>query len=267
MIATQPHRSLAYGHDDRERQVVHVLEPEARPAPRPAVVLLHGGGPTGGTPLQDLDWAEPLAARGYVALMVGYRLFDDESGRNPWPTQLDDVQRAVRWVRAHAEALGVDPNRIGAMGHSSGGHLAGLLGTTDVRPDADPGLRGLSSRVDCVVSIAADADLLVPYPDAETTRLMSAWLGGTVDAAPDAWRAASPTHNVDSYTVPFLVLHGTHDESVPIEMSRNLVVALSDAGVDHVAAELDAGHQDIGISEAARTRWLEFLAARLHPES
>ena len=266
MIRTQPDQSFEYGHDDRERQVVHVLQPVGRATPRPGVILLHGGGPTGGTPLQDLDWAEPLAARGYVALMVGYRLFDLETRRSPWPTQLEDVQRAVRWVRAHAEALGVDPSRIGAMGHSSGGHLAGLLGTTDVLHDHDPGLRGRSSRVDCVVSIAADADLMVPYRDAETTRVVSAWLGGTVGEAPDAWRTASPTHNVDSHTVPFLVLPGSRDESVPIAMSRNLAVAQSAAGVDHIAAELAAGHHDIGISEVARARWLEFLADRLHPE-
>ena len=66
--------------------------------------------------------------------------------------------------------------------------------------------------------------------------------------------------------MPFLVLHGTRDESVPIEMSRNLAVALSAAGVDHIVAELDAGHHDIGISETARAWWLEFLADRLHPE-
>ena len=74
-----------------------------------------------------------LLEQEYAVASIDYRLLD-EGGQ--FPANLYDCKAAVRWVRAHAEALGVDPNRIGAMGHSSGGHLAGLLGTTDVRPDA-----------------------------------------------------------------------------------------------------------------------------------
>ena len=59
----------------------------------------------------------PLARAGYVSFNIDYRLFDLTEGTNPWPAQLDDVQRAVRWVRANATTYGVDPDRLGALGH------------------------------------------------------------------------------------------------------------------------------------------------------
>lgn len=259
-------RGFAYGEDDRLRQVIHVVEPATHSEPRPAVVLFHGGGPTGGTPLQDMDWAEPLAEQGYVTFMAGYRLFDEATGENPWPTQLEDARRAVRWVRAHAAELGVDPARVCAMGHSSGGHLASLLGVTDSPTDSDVRPTGISSRVDCVVTMSGDTDLLVPYPDAGLRRTVGAWLGGTVEELPQVWRQASPAHQVDDQTVPFLVVHGTHDEGVPVEMARNLVAALSEAAVEHTYAELPAGHMDICALDEPRALWDAFLAHHLHPK-
>ena len=266
MDPAQPTASFVYGEDDRRRQVLHVLEPVARPEPRPAVVLFHGGGLTSGTPLQDLDWAEPLADHGYVVFMAGYRLFDPRAGTDRWPAQLDDARRAIRWIRARADDFNVDPVRIGAMGHSSGGHLAGLLGTTDGPTETDPRLAGASSRADCVVALSGDADLLVPYPDPATTRTLSALLGGTVEQVPDLWREASPAHNVDQRTVPFLIIHGNADQAVPIRMARNLAAALAQASIEHVLAELPAGHMDICSHEAIQALWNAFLADQLHPE-
>lgn len=266
MNSPKPTRSFVYAEDDPLRQVVHVVEPEPRTEPRAAVVLLHGGGPAGGTPLGDMDWAEPLARRGYVAFMARYRLFDETTGENPWPAQLEDARRAIRWIRADAGGLNVDPGRICAMGHSSGGHLAGLLGTTDGPTEIDPPRAGTSSRVDCVVTMSGDADLLVPYVDPVTTSTLTALFGGTVEEVPDVWRDASPAHNVDEQTVPFLVIHGNRDEGVPIQMARNLAAALATAGIEYVFAELPAGHMHICSLEAPRALWDRFLADQLHPE-
>lgn len=258
-----------YGTDDRLRQVIHVLEEDSRAKPRPAVVFFHGGGLTAGTPLQDLDWAQPIAEQGYVALMAGYRLFDERTAENPWPTQLLDARRAIRWIRTHAHELNVDPGRVCAFGHSSGGHLAGLLGTTDASDESDqsdPGLAAVSSRVDCVVTISGDADLMVPYEDPATTSSLNAMLGGTVEETPDTWRAASPAHQVDEQTAPFLIIHGNRDKGVPPQMARNLAAALGKRGIEHVLAELPAGHMDVAGHEAASALWSAFLACQLHPE-
>jgi acetyl esterase/lipase len=230
------------------------------------VVLFHGGGLTAGTPLQDLDWAEPLAERGFVVLMAGYRLFDPTTGENPWPAQIADARRAMRWIRTHAQEFNADPRRMGAMGHSSGGHLAGLLGTTDPLGETDPHLAGVSSRATCVVTLAGDADLLVPYEDASTTRAFEALFGGTMADRPDVWREASPVHHVDEATVPFLVIHGNRDQAVPIRMARNLAAALAAAGVEHVLAELPADHMEVGSHRTASALWETFLDRQLQPQ-
>jgi acetyl esterase/lipase len=218
-----------------------------------------------------------LLDQGYVIFNAGYRLFDADTGANPWPAQLEDVQRTIRWVRAHADEYNVDPARICALGMSSGGWLAGLLGTTDVLDDDDEEFDGVSSRVDCVVSLAGSVDLLVPQdysgprphgaPDYDLTELMGMILGATVEERPDIWEDASPAHNVDEETVPFLIIHGTKDLIVPVEMARNLVDALNEAERDVVYAEYgNQNHEGVfwhrppwGLIEA-------FLASELHPE-
>jgi acetyl esterase/lipase len=255
---------LAY--DDSPWQVIHVFEPEPRTAPRPAVVFFHGGALVFGEPLQDADWAKMVAEQGYVAFMAGYRLFDDETGENPWPAQLDDAQRAIRWVRAHADEFDVDPERVCAIGHSAGGRLASLLGTTEAADDSDSDLLGIPSRVDCVVSVSGVVDLMVPDPDAFWTSVSNELLGGTVDEVPEVWQAASPTHNVDEDTVPFLVIHGNRDENVPVEMARNLADALAEAGRQFVYAEVPASHMDVRTPQATNALVQTFLDYQLHPE-
>jgi acetyl esterase/lipase len=258
-------RDIAYG-DDPE-QVVHLWELEPRAEPRPAVVFFHGGRLVMGDPMQDAyTWALPLAEQGYVTFLAGYRLFDQFAGENHWPAQLDDAQRAIRWIRANADRFNVDPDRICAVGHSSGAHLAGLLGTTESGDSSDPVLAGISSRVDCVVTVAGHHDLLVPYPGTAMDDVMGQMLGGTLEEVPEAWRAASPAHHVDGDTVPFLILHGSQDDETPVEMARNMADALGEAGKAYVYAEFPAGHFGLETSEAGAKLIEAFLAAQLHPD-
>jgi len=259
-------QGIVYGEDDSLRQVIHVFEPEPRADPRPAVVFFHGGGLIMGEPLQDRAWAQAIAEQGYVTFMAGYRLFGQYDGSNPWPTQLEDAQRAIRWIRAHADEFGIDPEQICAVGHSAGGQLAGLLGTTEGPADPDPDLAGIPSRADCVVSISGPADLMVPNPDPNRTEVTNRMYGGSVEEVPEVWRAASPAHNVDAETVPFLVIHGNRDGMVPIEMSRNLADALAEVGTEHVYTEVDARHMDILNVEVVDALIAAFLGDQLQPE-
>lgn len=256
---------VEYGND--AKQIIHVYEPEPRAEPRPAAVFFHGGGLVYGQPLQDAEWAQRVAEQGYVTFMAGYRLFGENTGENPWPAQLDDAQRAIQWVRAHADEFNVDPGRVCAIGHSSGGHLAGLVGTTEASDDSDPELAGVSSRVDCVVSISGDVDFMVPSADQEWTEMVrNPIFGGTVEEVPEVWQAASPTHNVDEDTVPFLVIHGNRDEGISIEAARNLAAALAEAGREYVYAEVPADHFEVLELEATSRLQEAFLAYQLHPE-
>ena len=194
----------------------------------PAVILIHGGGWTDLNKSTMRGMGQFLARFGFVAFSVDYRLF--HGGENPWPAQLDDVQRAVRWVRANAGKYGVNPERIGAFGHSAGAQLAALLGMEETRDNSDPALAKYSSRVQAVVDVSGPTDFTVQH-DAEETAFLSSFLGGDYSKRPEIWREASPVYHVSKQDAPFLIVHGTQDENVPIAQAQELYEKLQAAGV------------------------------------
>jgi pectinesterase len=214
------------------------------------------------------DWsanAEKLAEAGYVVFNLNYRLMKPD-GTNPWPDQFDDVQRAVRWVRANAELYGVDPERVGAVGHSSGGQMVGLLATRETRDNSDSALAAYASRVDAVVSLAGDMDLMIPFPNAFDNDLATQFFGGTRDEAPEVYRDASPITWVDEETVPFLILQGAAGDPA-VEHSRLMTDALHEAGVEVVYGEFPrTDHLGIIAWELMGPETLAFLGRHLHPE-
>ena len=266
-VAIQQTRDVVYGEVEGALLLLDVRQPPAREDARPAVVLFHGGGLVFGSRSDALEPALRLAQAGYVTFNVDYRLFDQYAGTNPWPAQLDDAQRAVRWVRANATTYGIDPERVAAYGHSSGGTLAVALGVRETRDDADPALAGISSRVNCVVDLSGDTDLTIPYPDAQWTEINAAMLGGTPEEAPEAYRDASPLYQVDEDAVPFLVIHGADDVDTPVEHSRRLVEALHEAGVEVAYLEIPDGGHFAPSTWAISGPWvLTFLGFHLQPD-
>jgi acetyl esterase/lipase len=229
-------RGVVYGEDDPTRQLMHVFRQVPRDDPRPAVIVIHGGGFVYGDPSEFGRNAEVFVDNEFVTFLIGYRLFDQVTGENQFPTALDDVQLAVRWIRAHAEEFNVDPDRIGAVGASTGGQLAGLLGTMETRDPSAP-LADYSSRVNAVASISGDLDLTVPLSESWAP-LYDQIIGGTLAEHPELYEAASPVTYVDADTVPFLITHGTNDTDSPHQQSLNMVEALSEAGIEFVYAEL-----------------------------
>ncbi len=153
---------VVYGTAGGVDLILDVVRPSDRPAPRPAVVVIHGGGLIQGSRWDHGEAAIALALAGYATFTIEYRLFSQEDGANPWPAQLDDAQRAVRWVRANAAAYGVDPDRIGAFGFSSGGQLAAFLATRETRDNADPELADYSSKATCAVTLGGLFDFTFP---------------------------------------------------------------------------------------------------------
>ncbi|MEE6272756.1 alpha/beta hydrolase [Georgenia sp. MJ206] len=221
---------------------VHLPADAGRPAP--CVVWIHGGAwwegdrrfPPGNWPHDD-HWFRLLVASGLAVATIDYRL----SGEARYPAQLADAQAAIRFLRHHAGALGIDPDRIGAAGESAGGHLAALVALTGDTPVAptDRSVVGPSSAVAAAVPMYAVTDLLAFGTDASDGTEEESWegpspedllLGRPVAEMADVARAASPVGHVHPAAPPMLLLHGAADTLVPPAHSERLAAALQHVG-------------------------------------
>ena len=208
----------------------------------PLVVLVHGGSWKSGKPGHMRGFAEALAARGYASFSVQYRLVPDWR----FPAQLEDVQLALRWLTREADALDIDAGRLGIWGYSAGAHLASLAALVTDAP-----------RVRAVVSGGNPADLLY----ASTSPLVEALMGGPFDDMPDAYRAASPLHQVTADAPPTFIYHARWDWIVATEHARRLQAALDDAGVPNELHWLPMRGHIVGffLPGEARERAIDFL--------
>lgn len=175
---------------------------------RPGMMFVHGGGWADGDPCMHIRNAAYLAARGYVTATIEYRL----SAEVRWPAQIEDVKCAVRWMRANADAIGLDPDRLAIAGDSAGGHLAAMVALTPGRFEDAGGNQHVSSAVSAAVLWYPALDLrreaVVPGLD----DLLLALFG----ADDDALRAeASPIVHVGAQCPPILTLTGADDPVCP----------------------------------------------------
>jgi acetyl esterase/lipase len=235
-------KNVSYGAAQGEPLLLDVIRIPATGL-RPAIVFVHGGGWHSGDKKDFRALAQGFAQRGYVCFSLNYRLVNDTD--HHFPAQLDDVQRAVRWIRANAARYGVDPNRIGAIGASAGGQLVALLGTLDTRDNQPPELSQYSSRVQCVVDMYGPVDLTSKFPSdpGNVPEGIRRLMDGTPRDKPQLYQLASPLFHVDHATVPFLIFQGAIDPLVPVNQSRRLADALKKNGVPVTYVEFpDEGH-------------------------
>jgi acetyl esterase/lipase len=222
-----------------ERNSLDLYLPDDATAPRPLVVLIHGGGWIGGSPDAYAWMGEPLVRSGFVAASITYRFWPDW----PCPAALDDVSRAVRWLRRNAAPYGIDPTRVGALGGSAGAHLASYLGVARERAEPDPELAAYSARVQCVVDCYGPVDL-VAMMDCASASLVGGFLGKPLTPETEAdYRAASPLFQIAGPPPPFLIVHGEadigeHEGQVPIGQSIAFHAALQAAGGDSTLLRL-----------------------------
>lgn len=229
-------KDVVYGRaGDQDLQLdIYGADPKQK---RPAIIMLHGGGWVGGSRNDMGIIASTFSQRGYVCFPISYRLVKGD--KNRYPAQIDDVQQAVRWIRAHADDYGVNPQKIGVLGASAGAHLAALLGTTDTRDNSIPELSRYSSRVQCVVDLYgpmdftsfADAPVIDAEQRSEGMRLVAGFLGPLPENAKN-YKDASPITHIDSKTAPFLIFHGAKDTLVPLVQSQQMDEALRKAGIE-----------------------------------
>lgn len=230
--SVQVHQNVIYGEAGGVKLLMDVYLPKAFPGKRPGVLLVHGGGWVGGDKAAYVNIGKALAAHGYDAFSVNYRL----APRFHYPAQLDDVQRAVRFIRAHAADYNLDPARIGALGDSAGGYLVAFLGLRDTRDNSDPSLANYSSKVECVVDFYGPTDFTIPLQLAHinnlVTNLLTMYFGKKPGEDASLYRDGSPIAFVSKEAPPFLILQGTTDNLVPPDQSERLYDALHKAGND-----------------------------------
>ena len=181
---------------------------------RPAVIFFFGGGWNNGSPGQHYSQCAHLASRGMVAMSAEYRV---KSRNQTTPKEcVEDGKSAIRWVRAHAAELGIDPNRIAAGGASAGGHVAAAAGTVDSFDATNEDL-SVSSRPDALV-------LFNPVFDNGP--------GGFGHFRVKAyWREISPIHNISEAAPPTIVFLGTEDEYIGAEVAVRYKDLMDQSGV------------------------------------
>ena len=194
---------------------MHICAPKTPAAPSPAIVFFFGGGWTGGAPDQFFEHCAYFASRGLVAISAEYRV-KSRHGATPYEC-VKDGKSALRWVRAHAAELGIDPHRIAAGGGSAGGHVAACTATINGFEEEDEDLT-VSSKPNALV-------LFNPVIDTTPT----GWLPGA-KVLGDRAEDLSPAHHVVSGIPPCIIFHGTADKGVPFENVARFCRLMTDAG-------------------------------------
>lgn len=197
----------------------------------PAVLVVHGGGWERGERNMERPFAKRLAALGFVAVPVSYRV--GPAGR--FPNALFDLKSAVRWLRANAMRFALDPQRLGAVGASAGGQLVALLGASNgVERLEGPGPhRELSSRVQAVVDIDGLADFTAGpllEKEAHSPGAPTRFLGGPFIERATTWRDASALTHVGARSAPTLFINSS--AATPILPGRaEMVKKLGSVGI------------------------------------
>lgn len=212
---------------------------------RPAVLLIHGGGWRRGEKAHCDSMARALAGEGFVGVPLDFRLA--HAPDVVFPAPIADARCAVRWLRAHGPEHGVDPDRIAAVGFSSGGHMAAMLATAaDVDGLDEEGCRApvdTSPRIQAAAVWFAPLDLRRRIGRYSSRMHVVNLLGAPPEDVPERAALASPVTHATADDAPVLLVHGTEDPTVDPDQSRGLRDALAAVGAPVAYAELEgAGH-------------------------
>ncbi len=264
---------VVYGKGGNVDLLADIAWPKVAKGPLPAIIHIHGGGWTGGNRFWD-GGLQHFAKSGYFAATIEYRL--DKVAK--WPAQIQDCKCAVRWLRANAAKYNVDPNRIGVMGESAGGHLVACLGTMagEKEFEGDGGWPGVSSAVQAVVDFYGPTDFVTPDIYSEQAKFLTLGLFGVPrDQNPALWKSGSPVFYVAAGDPPMLMVHGDADQLVPIAQSQVFAAALTKAGVPNQLIVVHNGGHGLGALPGTKTdptggpvikqNVLDFFAKNLAP--
>lgn len=226
---------------------------------RPAILAIHGGAWRGGDKAWGQQIAEEFCPYGYVVFAVNYRLSSRRNGT--WPAQIEDVQNALKHIRANARRFRIDPARIASLGMSAGGHLATMVALRD-----DPA--GPDGRVRVAVNLDGEHDLAMPPGQVmdDYEGIMTKVLGH-----PSPWSAAE-LQDISTVTfarpdVSLLTVHGAGDDNVYVAQGERITAALRSTGAETEFIRLEGRegdcHEDCWRVPRARAAIHRFLDRKL----
>lgn len=259
------HRGVTYVARQGFRPLLmDVYVPVRRTPPVPCVLWIHGGAWWEGDRRETPStWPPDLFFRllvdaGLAVATVDYRF----SGEARWPAQGDDVAEALRFLRAQAAVLRIDPDRVGVAGESAGGHLAAMAALTGTGPTAVQAAAVLYGVTD--LRDFDGVEQATPQERWQTPEVLL--MGALPDEAPAAWDQASPLTHAHAGAPPMLLISGDADSVVPARQTVRLHEALVAAGAADVVLDLVPGadHCFGAVDpEPPLRRIVDFLADRL----
>lgn len=260
-------RDIPYLGPERAEKMDAYLPAKRFARPVPFILLIHGGGwrINDKADTRERNIGQNLAAAGYAVFSINYLLNvgekDPVTGKIEltqvaWPRNFYDCKTALRFLRHEAARFGIDPQRVGVMGGSAGGHLAMLVGATQEHEEfnREGEYREQSNAVNCIINFYGVADVRGERDPV---------FGGS-----EAAHAASPVNYFTPDLPPMLIAHGTADRIVPVEESRKLAKMLEELGTDYWYLEIAGAPHTFHLQPEAmdlRPVVLTFLEKHLGP--
>jgi acetyl esterase/lipase len=226
---------------------------------RPAILAIHGGAWRGGDKAWGQQIAKELCPYGYVVFSINYRRSSRPNGT--WPAQIEDVQKALKYVRANSRRFRIDPTRIASLGLSAGGHLATMVALRDDPSSPD-------GRVKIAINLDGEHDMTMPPEQvmADFEDILTAVMG---HAAPwsDAELRDISTVTFARPDVSLLTVHGAGDDNVYVTQAERITAELRSRGADTEFIRIDGKegdcHEDCWRVPAARKAIHRFLDPKL----
>lgn len=225
------HLDVVYAQDGDRKLLTDVFAPKNKKGLLPAIVVVHGGGWLNGDKTKFRALAVKLASLGYVTSAVQYRLGYEAK----FPAGAQDCLASVRFLRDHAKQYRIDPNRIGAVGGSAGGHLVGLMATgwNDVGLKGEFDNSNASAKLAAAIVMAGPMEMVTGSvaersmePNPKKPSNSNVWLGKNVKEAPQLYRLADAHAHISKDDSPLLFMVGEHDKPERNQPSRDLLKKL-----------------------------------------
>ncbi|HMX26417.1 MAG TPA: alpha/beta hydrolase [Blastocatellia bacterium] len=224
---------VVYGHKDGLAMTLDVMIPETKPKNIGVILIVSGSWKSKKSDialeeaqLRGQHWAQGLLNGGYTLFLVRH----GSTPRYPVPEMIGDIKRSIRFVRLHAKDYGVDPEHLGIVGGSSGGHLALMAAMTadDGKADAKDPVDKISSRVQAVMAWFPPVDFINwggenNYKMIEKIRptLFQEMFGKITDLETQL-KSVSPIYHATESAPPLFLVHGDADKTVPVQQSQLL---------------------------------------------